>query len=132
MEMHNEVNVRILSESAEREDRIVTQKERLSAMFPPVDLCRDCWLDENLTEYEPQGMVRFLHHWYWPETEVVHHQFQMTLSRNRMRSSRDREDREQSSYSRLPLSVGGLLLFLFILWRSGMFRAHPHTTRKSV
>jgi thiol-disulfide isomerase/thioredoxin len=132
MEMHNAVNVRLMYESAEREDRIVTPEERLSAIFPPVDLCRDCWLDENLTEYEPQGMVRFLHHWYWPEKEVVHQQFQITLSRHLTRSSRDRKDREQSSYSWLPLSIGGLLILLFILWRSGMYRARPHTTRKSV
>eukprot|EP00957_Ditylum_brightwellii_P015306 1152905-Ditylum_brightwellii.AAC.1 len=64
-EVHNAVNVRIMKEAAERENRNVTEEEKLSALFPPLDLCEECWVDEDMAEWDEEVVFRFLKRWYW-------------------------------------------------------------------
>jgi hypothetical protein len=108
MEIHNELNVRLMRESAEREDQWATNDEVLDAMFPPVELCPKCWLDQNMTEYAPRRMVRFLQEWYWPENGTDQTPFQSILTRNILAKASEKNS------SKLPL-VGVVLLAL--IWR---------------
>lgn len=129
LELHNAVNLRLMYESAERQDRMVILEEQRSSIFPPNSLCEGCWLDENLTVYDPKAMVQFLHFWYWPEQEDTNQQFQRTLSRHLVRSStRDQDDSsELPNPSRTPiLSVGLLVIIFVLLLGSKAYRAHPH------
>jgi hypothetical protein len=80
-EAHNAVNTRLMSEDAQRHNRIVTEKERLSAIFPTVNQCPDCWKDDEMVEYDSDAMVSFLKGWYWPSEEHPHVQFKAVLQR---------------------------------------------------
>ena len=60
-EVHNAVNVRLMKEAAMREDREVTEAEKLAAVFPSTKLCPTCWEDENtLKVYREQEVFEFL------------------------------------------------------------------------
>jgi LPXTG-motif cell wall-anchored protein len=123
MEMHYEVNVRLTKESAERQDRWATNDEVLAAMFPPVELCSKCWLDQNMTEYAPRRIVRFLQKWYWPENETDHAQFQSILTRNVLAKASEKNS------SKLPL-VGVVLLAL--IWSIFGSRRKRHQIEKTL
>lgn len=81
MEMHNSVNTRLMSEDAQRHNRIVTEKEKLSAIFPTVSQCPDCWKDDGMEAYDSDAMVSFLKGWYWPSDEPQDVQFKAVLQR---------------------------------------------------
>lgn len=69
-EVHNAVNVRLMKEAAMREDREVTDAEKLAAVFPSPKLCPTCWDDEgSLTTYREQEVFEFLRNYYWPPRE---------------------------------------------------------------
>lgn len=65
-DVHNAVNVRLMRESAERDDRIVSNAEELAAKFPSRQLCPKCWLDDDMEKYNRDAVFDFLQGWYWP------------------------------------------------------------------
>lgn len=132
LEMHNMVNIRLMDENAERENRRATQDERLSAIFPPSDLCRDCWLDEDMTVYDPPKIVGFLSQWYWPSEEPANEFFQMTLGRNLRRINKQEEPRPQQTYYVLVFVAVGLLFSLLSRWYCLKVRSRTRSIRKSM
>lgn len=64
-ETHNAVNTRLMKESAEREDREVTEQERLAASFPTREMCSDCWFDDQMKRHDKDAVFAFLRNWYW-------------------------------------------------------------------
>ena len=64
-EVHNSVNVRLMREAATAEDRTVTQSEKLASIFPPPELCPNCWEDDTLSSYDKDEVFAFLKRWYW-------------------------------------------------------------------
>eukprot|EP00934_Nitzschia_sp_Nitz4_P007692 Nitzschia sp. Nitz4//scaffold62_size106224//75924//77663//NITZ4_004364-RA/size106224-processed-gene-0.36-mRNA-1//1//CDS//3329555880//7682//frame0 len=79
LELHNAVNVRLMGEGAQREGRTISSAERKAAMFPPIELCDNCWLDEELEVYDEFQTTLFLKEWYWPANEDHNSQFQEML-----------------------------------------------------
>eukprot|EP00541_Cyclophora_tenuis_P015941 CAMPEP_0116547792 /NCGR_PEP_ID=MMETSP0397-20121206/3973_1 /TAXON_ID=216820 /ORGANISM="Cyclophora tenuis, Strain ECT3854" /LENGTH=150 /DNA_ID=CAMNT_0004072361 /DNA_START=63 /DNA_END=515 /DNA_ORIENTATION=- len=82
-EVHNSVNVRLMRESAEAEQRKVTHEETLAAVFPPRELCHACWQDDIMTTYDKDEVFAFLKRTYWPRLELSNRQFQSVV-RGRM------------------------------------------------
>ena len=74
-EVHNSVNERLMKEAAQRQHREVTYEEILASKFPTKKLCRDCWLDENMTQWDNVRVFHFLDEWFWPTNEPVDDQF---------------------------------------------------------
>lgn len=74
-EVHNSVNERLMKEAAQRQRREVTHEETLASKFPTKKLCPDCWLDENMTQWDNVRVFHFLDEWFWPTNEptVDHH-----------------------------------------------------------
>ena len=60
------VNVRLMRESAERNNRVLTKAEELAAKFPSRRLCPDCWVDDDMEKWNPEVVFEFLRGWYWP------------------------------------------------------------------
>ena len=81
-EVHNAVNVRLMKEAAMREDREVTDAEKLAAVFPSPKLCPTCWEDnDSLTAYREQEVFEFLQYYYWPPREVQDPSFKAVIRR---------------------------------------------------
>lgn len=68
-EVHNSVNERLMKEAAQRQRREVTHEETLASKFPTKKLCPDCWLDENMTQWDNVRVFHFLDEWFWPTNE---------------------------------------------------------------
>lgn len=65
-EVHNAVNVRLMRESAEREERVLTKAEELASKFPSREICPKCWLDDGMEKWNREVVFDFLKDWYWP------------------------------------------------------------------
>jgi len=63
-EMHNDVNVRLKEEGAEREKRSLTDSEKSAARWPSDKECQLCRRDE--TEWDNETVYRFIMNHYWP------------------------------------------------------------------
>jgi hypothetical protein len=74
-EVHNSVNERLMKEAAQRQRREVTHEETLASKFPTKKLCPDCWLDENMTQWDNVRVFHFLDEWFWPANEPAVDQF---------------------------------------------------------
>ena len=64
-EVHNGVNSRLMKEAAERERRIVSKQEILASKFPTKNMCPQCWLNDNMEEWNVEEVFSFLQKWYW-------------------------------------------------------------------
>ena len=62
-EMHNDVNVRLKEEGAEREKRSLTDSEKSAARWPSDKECQLCRRDE--TEWDNETVYRFIMNHYW-------------------------------------------------------------------
>jgi len=81
-EVHNAVNVRLMKEAAMREERDVTDAEKLAAVFPSPKLCPKCWVnEESLKEYREQEVFEFLSRYYWPARESLDLSFKAVIHR---------------------------------------------------
>ena len=80
-EVHNAVNVRLMREAATRDDRKVTKQEKLSAVFPTKSHCPTCWLNDGMTQYDPDEVFGFLQRWYWPVHERGDSRFKAIIKR---------------------------------------------------
>lgn len=79
-EVHNSVNERLMKEAAQRQRREVTHEETLASKFPTKKLCPDCWLDENMTQWDDVRVFHFLDEWFWPANEpAVDHRMAETV-----------------------------------------------------
>ena len=78
-EVHNSVNIRLMKEAAQRQNRNVTNEETLASIFPTKNLCPDCWLDLNMTKWDYQKVFQFLDEWYWPKKEPADTQFKSVV-----------------------------------------------------
>lgn len=79
-EVHNSVNARLMMEAAQRQNRHVTDEETIASRFPTKKLCPDCWLDENMTQWDNATVFRFLDEWYWPNHEPTDKQFKSVIA----------------------------------------------------
>jgi thiol-disulfide isomerase/thioredoxin len=127
MEMHNSVNTRLMMESAQRHNRIVTEKETLSAMFPTVNQCPDCWKDAGtMVEYDSHATVSFLKGWYWPSEESPHVQFKAVLQRRHLGITNNNGYAFDWDYlSWAPHCLFGTLLVLLL---RGLIRRKPRNS----
>ena len=78
-EVHNAVNVRLVREAATRENRKATKQETLSAVFPTMTHCPNCWLKDDMSQHDPDEVYDFLHRWYWPQLEEQNSRFTAIL-----------------------------------------------------
>jgi hypothetical protein len=63
-ETHNAVNVRLMTEQAERVGRTsTTQQDQLDAQWPPRDECPQCWRDDG--GWQEENMFRYIRLEYW-------------------------------------------------------------------
>lgn len=80
-EVHNAVSVRLMREAATRENRKATEQEKLSAVFPTLTQCPNCWLKDDMSQYDPDIVFDFLQGWYWPQVEQRNSRFTATIQR---------------------------------------------------
>jgi hypothetical protein len=62
-ETHNSVNLRLLRERAERENRLTTHEEELSVQWPSRTACRACWHPDG--RWDQDMVYYFLRLTYW-------------------------------------------------------------------
>ena len=65
-EVHNAVNIRIMSENAQREKRVVSTEETLAGKFPTKVMCPSCWKDSHMQRVNHDQVYTFLKQLYWP------------------------------------------------------------------
>eukprot|EP00978_Attheya_sp_CCMP212_P014329 scaffold36408_cov53-Attheya_sp.AAC.2 len=76
-EVHNAINIRLMRESAERENRIVSDEEKLAGQFPTMLLCNKCWKDDRMEKWDKAAVYDFLKD--WPSKEVADSRFLSVL-----------------------------------------------------
>jgi len=64
---HNNVNVRLMKEDAERNGDNVTKSDERMAQWPSRKECRECWNEDG--SYDRDKVYNFLKDTYWPKTE---------------------------------------------------------------
>ena len=64
-ETHNAVNVRLMKEEAEREERTPTHQDELNAQWPSRLDCPKCWHPDG--SWDEDLMYEYLRHEYWPD-----------------------------------------------------------------
>lgn len=77
-ETHNDVNVRLKVEEAEREKKVLTNSEKLSARWPSQEDCNFCReIRENEVEWKDDVVLEYIMNHYWPKfghrTTQTHH-----------------------------------------------------------
>jgi len=75
-EVHNGVNVRLLHELFDREEkgRRPSLEEEERVLWPSRDMCRDCWLEGEGGDgvvWDKEVVYRFLKMTYWPNNETI-------------------------------------------------------------
>lgn len=80
-EVHNDVNARLMTEGAARQNREVTDEEIVASRFPTMKMCPECWLDGNMTRWDREAVFRFIDDWYWPKVEPIDEQFKSVIAR---------------------------------------------------
>jgi hypothetical protein len=65
-EVHNAVNVRLMSENAQREKRSLSVVESLAGKFPTKVMCPSCWKDSHMNRANHDQVYTFLRELYWP------------------------------------------------------------------
>merc|ERR1740139_488175 len=70
-EMHNDVNVRLMKEEAERTGREVTLEDEDNARWPSKESCLDCWHGDRT--WDEDAVYDFLSKEYWPNASVSPH-----------------------------------------------------------
>jgi hypothetical protein len=115
-EVHNSINVRLMKESAERDDREVTEQELLAAVFPTRAMCPDCWFDDDkMEQYDKAAVFAFLQSWYWPANDDKGSSFLPAAVRSRIK-------RNVSHSSTLTISFIPVVVLLTMLVRRLLLR----------
>jgi len=76
-EVHNDVNFMVLKDEADRESRVLSKEEKMSVIWPSIELCSNCWGpltksgERSNKNYDKERMYAFLKTQYWPAG--VHH-----------------------------------------------------------
>jgi thiol-disulfide isomerase/thioredoxin len=135
-EVHNAVNVRLMKESAERDNRKVTKHERLAAMFPTKHMCPECWLDSNMTAFDKEAVFDFLQSWYWPSEDTTRfaRRFNSIIpskARRHLTVTTSSKARHLTSYSILLIPLAALAV-ITRLFRRTLRRAQSQSPRKNV
>ena len=66
------MNVRLTRELANRESRAVTKEELIASKFPTRDMCKTCFLDNDMETWDRREVFKFLQQWYWPSVGKGH------------------------------------------------------------
>lgn len=69
-EFHNSVNVRLLEEGGEQNNRVITQNEKWAKRWPSKDLCPKCWGEKPWPEWNKTEVYTFLKTTYWVSPEL--------------------------------------------------------------
>ncbi len=121
-EVHNDVNLRLMNEAAERDRREISKEEILASKFPTKRLCPKCWLDEDMETFDFDEVAKFLSTWYWPEGNHEYASNINSLDVHRADSS------EGTTLSSLGLYMVTIPIILVLLMMS---RGAMNTMRKA-
>ena len=69
-EFHNAVNIRLLEEDGELNNRVVTQDEKWAKQWPSKNLCPNCWGQNPWPEWDKVEVYNFLKKTYWVSPEI--------------------------------------------------------------
>mmetsp|Transcript_5618 Transcript_5618/g.7035 ORF Transcript_5618/g.7035 Transcript_5618/m.7035 type:complete len:705 (-) Transcript_5618:101-2215(-) len=67
-ETHNDVNVRLLKEQAESEQRGIDDEEEQRGRWPPSEMCPRCWKHDG--SWDEGAVYAFLYREYWSQDEL--------------------------------------------------------------
>jgi len=62
-EVHNDINVRVIEESLNRDGRIASEEDKSKILWPSRSDCENCWKNDG--NYDNEKIYAYMHNIYW-------------------------------------------------------------------